>query len=332
MERADREASVAKAFEVLASLLGGNDVISVIGFARTPSLIVDRLPGARAGELAALVAAAPSEGGTNLEEALRLAAETATRQFLDGAQNRIVLITDGAANLGDASPESLQQRIIGLRGRGIAFDACGVGADGLNDEILEALARKGDGRYYFLDKPKDADAGFVRQLAGALRPAARNVKVQVKFNPERVTRYRLSGFEKHRLNEEDFRDDAVDAAEIAAAEAGNALYQIEVDPAGQGDIGEVSVRFQDTASGAMVERSWPIRYRPSAPRLNEAAPSMQLAATAGLFGEKLRGGSAGDAVDLATLSTIGTALRNGPFGEIERVRQLVLMIETARKQ
>ena len=223
-------------------------------------------------------------------------------------------------------PDSLQRSIISLRDKGIAFDACGVGADGLNDEILEALTRKGDGRYYFLDSPEDADAGFVQQLAGALRPAARNVKVQVEFNPERVTSYRLSGFQKHRLNKEDFRDDAVDAAEMTAVEAGNAIYQIEVNPFGNGNVGAVFVRFQDTTTGEMVERSWPIPYEPSAPSLAEAASTMKLAALASLFAEKLKGGPLADLVDLAELTPVASSLR----GRSAKSDSLIDMIEKAR--
>ncbi len=277
--------------QALSTHLGAADKVTAIAFARQPHLIADQLGGDRAGELVDLVAATPSEGGTNLEEALQASPTRSPRASLNaGATNRIVLITDGAANLGDAAPESLKEKVVEMRQRGIAFDACGVGANGLNDTVLEALTRKGDGRYYFLDRPEDADAKFVRQLAGALRPAAKNVKVQVQFNPDRVTRYRLAGFEKHRLNKEDFRNDKVDAAEMAAAESGNALYQFEADPQGSGDIGAVSVRFLDTSSGQMVERRWPIPYQAKAPRLEEASPAMQLAATAGLLGEKLKGG------------------------------------------
>lgn len=328
MERADREESVLRTMQALAKHLGPADLVTAVAFARQPHLIADQLSGDRAGELVGLVAATPSEGGTNLEEALKLADSLATRQFDDTATNRIVLITDGAANLGDADPESLKEKIIALRQRGIAFDACGVGADGLNDTTLEALTRKGDGRYYFLDRPDEADANFVRQLAGSLRPAAKNVKVQIKFNPERVSRYRLAGFEKHRLEKEDFRDDKVDAAEMAAAESGNAIYQFEAAPQGSGDIGEVSVRFLDTSSGQMVERSWPIPYQPNAPRLSEAKPAIQLAATAAFLGEKLKGGPAAQAIDLAELAPITNQLRS--TDQAPEVQQLIQMVERAR--
>ncbi len=330
MERADREASVQRAMEALASHLSANDSVTLIGFARQPRLIADRLSGERANELAGMVERAPSEGGTNLEEALNLAAAKAKEQFVEGGQNRIVLLTDGAANLGNARPESLAERVVALRQEGIAFDACGVGADGLNDAILEALTRKGDGRYYFLNRAADADESFVRQLAGALRPAAKNVKVQVIFNPERVTRYRLLGFEKHMLKKEDFRNDTVDAAEMAAAEAGVGLYEMEVNAAGQGDVGEVFVRFQDMATGEMVERSWTIPYDAGTPALDEATPSMQLAGTAAFLGMKLRGGPDAGMVRFEDLGAVTSGLRT-KFAGNARVGRLVQMVGKVRE-
>ena len=301
MEREDRQAGLAMAVEQLSGLLKEGDTVSVAGFSRQPRLLVDRLPGARARELNQLIAQTPSEGGTNLEEGLKLGEELAMRQFNPAAQNRVVLFTDGAANLGDADPETLQKKVEQLRQQGIAFDAAGFGADGLNDRLLERLTRNGNGRYYIVDRPEDADANFAKQLAGAFRPAAENVKVQVRFNPARVGKYKLIGFEEHRLKKEDFRNDGVDAAEMAAEEAGNALYQIEVLPQGEGEVGEVSVRFRDAASGRMVERTWTIPYEAQAPAFDQASPSIQLAGLAAFTAEKLRGAPMADAVDFQKL-------------------------------
>jgi Mg-chelatase subunit ChlD len=304
MEREDRTAGLANAVKQLSGLLKEGDTISVIGFARQPRLLADRLPGARAQELNAILARTPSEGGTNLEEGLKLGEELALRQFNPAAQNRIVLFTDGAANLGDAMPETLQAKVEQMRQQGIAFDAAGFGADGLNDQLLERLTRNGNGRYYVVDDAADADANFAKQLAGAFRPAAENVKVQVRFNPARVAKYKLIGFEEHRLNKEDFRNDAVDAAEMAAEEAGNALYQIEALPQGEGEVGEVSVRFRDAASGQMVERTWTIPYEAQAPAFDQAKPSLQLAGLAAFAAEKLRAAPLADAVDFQQLAPV----------------------------
>jgi hypothetical protein len=272
----------------------------------------------------------PSEGGTNIEAALQLAFEKASAQQTPGAQNRIVLLTDGAVNLGNANPESLSQMVESMRAAGIAFDAAGISADGLNDEVLEALTRKGDGRYYLMDSGEAADDNFAQQIAGALRPSASNVKVQVEFNPKRVGQYKLLGFEKHLLKQEDFRNDAVDAAEMAAAEAGVAMYQFEAKPDGEGDVGSVSVRFRDLSTGEMVEHCWPIPYEPEAARPDQATPSLRIATTAAMLAAKLKGEALGESVDLQTLSQLIDSLPSQMQSQT-RVQQLKLMIEQARQ-
>jgi Mg-chelatase subunit ChlD len=330
MERIDRRRTVRKAFELLASQLQPTDQVTLISFARQPRLLADRVSGANATQLVDLVRDLPSEGGTNFAAALQLGFEKAREQQVPAAQNRVILLTDGAVNLGDADPESLSRMVESMRHTGIAFDAAGISAEGLNDEVLEALTRKGDGRYYLLDSAEAADEGFVQQIAGALRPSAGNVKVQVEFNPDRVGRYKLLGFEKHRLQKEDFRNDAIDAAEMAAAEAGVAVYQFEALPEGRGDVGSVSVRFRDLSSGLMVENRWPIPYEANAPRLQQAAPSLRIASTAALLAARLRGDPLGDVVDLQALSRLVAGLPDHELN-VNRVQQLQLMIQHARQ-
>ena len=334
MERADRRQTVRKAFEALAAQVKPNDQVTLISFANRPRLVAERFSGSQVEELVQLVQSLPSEGGTNLEAALKLAMEKAsegiTPENAAGLQNRIVLMTDGAVNLGDANPASLSQLVLEMRDKGIAFDTAGISAQELNDEVLEALTRQGDGRYYLLDTAEEANSGFAEQIAGALRPSAKNVKVQVEFNPDRVGRYKLLGFEKHLLKQEDFRNDKVDAAEMAAAEAGVAIYQFEPMPDGRGDIGSVSVRFQDLATGTMIERRWPIPYDASAARFEQGSPGVRLATTAAMFASKLRGDALGDAVELKSLADTLTTLPPS-FSAAPRVRQLQTMINAARQ-
>lgn len=330
MERYDRQQTVRRAFALLAQQLNPTDQVTLISFARQPRLLADKVSGSQSQQLTALFDALPSEGGTNIEAALKLAFEKAVEQQADGTQNRIVLLTDGAVNLGDADPERLSNLITTIRDAGIAFDAAGICADGLNDEVLEALTRNGDGRYYLLDSPESADDNFVRQIAGALRPSAKNVKVQIEFNAERVGRYKLLGFEKHRLKQEDFRNDQVDAAEMAAAEAGVAVYQVEAKPDGKGDIGSVSVRFRDLSTGQMIENRWPILYQADAPRVDQATPALRIATSAALFAAKLRGESLGEIVDLKPLSDLISGLPDRSRNA-KRVQQLQRMIQQARQ-
>lgn len=287
MERADRVAIIREAVRVLAGLLQLADTISVVTFARQARLWVDGLPGRRAGELPERVGELTPEGGTNLEDALKLGYETAARHFLPGGVNRVILLTDGAANLGDVVPASLQRMVESNRQRGLALDCFGIGWEGYNDELLEVLSRHGDGRYGFVNSPEEAAGGFAAQLAGALRVAAADVKVQVEFNPARVTHWRQIGYAKHQLTKEQFRDNTVDAAEIGAAEAGTALYALEINRQGQGPLGVFRVRYREPATGNYREHKWTLAYRDEAPAVEAASPAMRLAATAALFGEWL---------------------------------------------
>ncbi len=323
MSREDRRVAMVEALDGLRGLLKEHDQVNLIGFARTPRLIGEAIKGNQ-GQLGKLVNIEANEGGTNLEEALKLGEQLAQRHHLDGAQNRIVLFTDGAANLGDADPGSLADKIKDLRQKGISFDIAGIVADGLNDELLGEMARHGNGRYYVVGKgEKDR---FAEQLAGAFRPAAENVKVQVHFNAERVGRYKLIGFEKERLNQEDFRNDAVDAAEMAAEEAGVAIYQVETLPEGDGEIGEVSVRFRDVASDQMVERSWTIANQIATPAIDQAQPSMQLATLAMFAGEKLRGGPLAEAINFNEMGEV-IAQINQHFKGDPKAAEMLEMLE-----
>ena len=156
------------------------------------------------------------------------------------------------------------------------------------------------------------------------------MKLQVRFNPARVGNYRLIGFEQHRLREEDFRNDKVDAAELAADEAATALYQVEVLPQGSGEIGDVYVRFRDAASGEMVERSWTIRHDAQAPRFDRATPSLQLAGVAALVAEKLNESALAKQFKLGDFAGVVNSLR-GHYAREARVQELVVLYGRLRR-
>src|SRR6185503_3320805 len=194
----------------------------------------------------------------------------------------------GAANLGDVEPQSLKQKVEDHRKQGIALDCFGIGWEGYNDDLLEQLSRNGDGRYGFVNTPEAAATEFAGQLVGALQVAASDVKVQVEFNPKRVTSYRQIGYAKHQLQKEQFRDNTVDAAEIAAAEAGNALYVVQVNPRGEGPLGVVRVRYKTPGTSEYFEHEWSVPFSGGAvPALEEAAPAMRLAGVSAAFSEWL---------------------------------------------
>lgn len=287
MERADRVRIRHECLRILATQLQPQDRVSVVTFARTARLAADGIPGNQAGALADQIGSLTPEGGTHLEGALDLAYQTARRHFSPAGINRVVLLTDGAANLGDVSPDSLRRRVEDNRRQGVALDCFGIGWEGLNDDLLESLSRNGDGRYGFINTPEAATANFASQLAGALQVAASDVKVQVEFNPLRVTTHRQVGYARHQLKKEQFRDNTVDAAELAAAEAGNALYVVQSNPAGSGPIATVRVRFKVPGTADYREMSWEVPYEGSARALDQSSPAIRLAAVASNFAEWL---------------------------------------------
>jgi Mg-chelatase subunit ChlD len=287
MERADRVAIIHEALRVLATQLHPQDTVSVVTFARTARLWADGVPGDQAGETLGQVGGITPEGGTNLEEAMRLAYETARRHYLAKGMNRVVLLTDGAANLGDVDPDTLKQKVEANREQGIAFDCFGIGWEDYNDDLLEQLSSNGDGRYAFLNSPEDAAGEFAAKLVGALQVAAEDVKVQVEFNPQRVVAYRQIGYAKHQLTKEQFRDNTVAAGAIAAQEAGNALYMIEMNPQGDGPVATVRVRYKIPGTTEYRENEWDVPYTGRAVPLEQSSAAMRLAATAGAFSEWL---------------------------------------------
>lgn len=289
MERPDRQAIVRRALESLGESLQNADRLSLITFAREARLWADGLPGRQARQSLNSISKLIPEGGTNLEAALEVAYATAGKHFLPRGLNRVILMTDGAANLGNTDAIALRSQVEARRRDGIALDCFGIGWDGYDDERLEALTRNGDGRYAFLNDVAQVEADFHRQLAGALHVSAQNVKVQITFNAERVASYRQIGYAGHQLAKEEFRDNTVDAAEMADAETGTALYLLTIRREGAGPIGDLSLRFQDPKTKEYRELSWSIPYHEDVPEMKRASAAMQLATAAGIFAEWLAG-------------------------------------------
>ena len=330
MERADRVQILHAALRVLASELHPQDRLSVVLFARTAYLWVDGVSGDQAGRVAKDAAKLTPQGGTNLEEALRLAYATALRHYLANGINRVVLLTDGAANLGNVDPAVLGKSVEAHRKQGVALDCFGVGWEGYNDYLLEELSRDGDGRYGFINTPEEAATDFAAKLAGALKVAALDLKVQVEFNPARVTAYRQIGYRKHQLTKEQFRDNTVAAAEIGAAESGNALYVLAVNTQGEGDLGIVRIRYRLPGTTDYREHAWALPYTGKAVSLEDAGPAMRLAATAGAFAEWLE--SSPYAAEVAPGRLL--ACLNGipeMWGADHRPKRLATMLQEAER-
>ncbi len=330
MSRPDRVEIVRSLSRALQSNLSPNDRISIVSFDREARLILDGQNVRQNLSLEKIASQLNPQGGTDLEGAIDLAYQTAIRHFQEKAINRVILITDGAANLGNTNVDSLRKTVATNRTRGIALDCFGIGFDGHDDTFLESLSRNGDGRYRFLRSAEDAALELGEKLAGLLRPAAYDVKVQVEFNPERVELYQQLGYQQHQIADKDFRNNAIDAAELAATESGNALYLIKVLEQGRGHIGLVRVRYRDAHTNAYQEMSWNLPYRRNEPELSEASPALRLASLAAAFAALLNDSPLAQEIDHDDLYNLARPLP-ASFPNQSRVQDLPNLIMQSRR-
>jgi Mg-chelatase subunit ChlD len=329
MEREDRVSIVKQALGVLARKLTPNDRVSLVTFSRTPKLRID---GLRGGNREAFLKASTGwipQGGTHVANGLALAYETAKKHFIAGGNNRVILLTDGAANMGNVDPYQLRKTVESHRKQGIALDCFGIGWEGYNDNLLEVLARNGDGRYGFLNQPAQAVAEFEQKLLGAFQVAASDVKVQVEWNAGRVKVFRQVGYLRHQLKKEDFRNNKIDAAEISAAESGNALYVVQVNPDGEGPLGVVRVRYKVPFTREYTELEWSLAYEPAATPLEQAGPAMRLGSVAATFAEWLAKNPYAQGVELGDLQGLISGIPS-IYATDPRPAQLEWMIGKAR--
>ena len=167
----------------------------------------------------------------------------------EGRIIRLILLSDGVANVGSTRPDSILREVCRYADDEITLPTVGFGIANFNDVLMEQLANDGDGNYAYVDTLSQARRVFVENLTGMLQVIAKDAKVQVDFDPSVVSRYRLLGYENRRIADRDFRNDTVDAAEVGAGHTVTALYEIKLSDDVQGRIATVYIRYQDPESG-----------------------------------------------------------------------------------
>ena len=299
MAREDRLELVKRALRLLVDQLKPGDRVGVVVYGSEGRVLLEPVALGSDGEgreqlLQAIEQLRPN-GSTNAEEGLQLGYAMARRAYRADATNRIVLCSDGVANVGRTGPQSILQRVRTEADRGIHLTTVGFGMGNYNDVLMEQLADKGDGNHYYVDNLDEAHRVFVENLTGTLQVIAMDAKVQVEFDSTRVLRYRLIGFENRDVADRDFRNDKVDAGEIGAGHEVTALYEVKLARGvKRGTIATVRFRYArpgDEAGGAPDVRE--IAERLDAAdlerRFADAAPRFRLDAAVAEFSEILRG-------------------------------------------
>lgn len=290
MDQPDRIGLARQALALLLTQLSPRDRLQLIAFDDHARLLLEATPAGARDEIMAAFDRLQCRGSTNLEEGMRQAYAQAARAFQPGAENRVILISDGVANLGSATAADILAHIAANRRQGITCSVFGVGRGAYNDEMLEQLANRGDGAYRFLDSPDEVRRAFVDDLAATLNTIAADVKIQVEWAPAAVSRYRQLGYENRALTKEQFRDDTVDAGEVGSGQSVTALYEIERAGAASrhAPLGTVRVRYRRVDTQAIEEIAQPILPSQLAAAIEGARPELRLAAGAAEFAELLR--------------------------------------------
>ncbi|WP_324674058.1 VWA domain-containing protein [Hymenobacter sp. GOD-10R] len=341
MDQPDKLPLLKESFRLLVKSLRPQDYISIVVYAGAAGLVLPPTPGSEPETILEALDKLEAGGSTAGGEGIRLAYEVARQNFRTSANNRVVLATDGDFNVGEQSEEALEQLITQQRQSGIFLSVLGFGEGNLQDSKMELLADKGNGNYAYIDNLSEGRRVLVQQFGGTLFTLAKDVKIQVEFNPARVREYRLIGYENRMLKDEDFNNDRKDAGELGAGQQVTALYEIvpvDAPPtidklkyqstvvatpaANSADIMTVKLRYQEPQGhqSQLLARE----LRGAVPSIDRASDNLRFAAAVAQFGMLLRQSDyRGQATYANTTDLASSARRSDPDGYRAQFLELV---------
>ena len=279
---------VKRALTLLVEQLRPGDAVGIVVYGSRARTVLPHTGIEGREEILAAIHSLTPEGVTNAEEGLQLGYKLALRNARVGSINRVILCSDGVANVGETGPDAILKTIRTHVEEGITLTTVGFGMGNYNDVLMEQLANKGDGSYAYVDTLNEAKRIFVENLTGTLQLIAKDAKVQVDFNPEVVSRFRLLGYENRRLDHEDFRDDDADGGEIGSSHSVTALYEIKLHEGATGQLATVFIRHEDPDTRHVSEINEKMFSAELKKAFEDASPEFQLAATVAEFAEILR--------------------------------------------
>ncbi|OZI57982.1 vWA domain-containing protein [Bordetella genomosp. 1] len=337
MASADKLPLVKAGMRQLVAQLRPQDRVAIVTYAGSAGVALKSTAGDKKAEILAAIDQLRAAGSTNGDAGLEMAYNEAARSLIPNGVNRILLASDGDFNVDTTDIDKLKERIATQRKRGIGLTTLGVGSGNYNEALAQQLANAGNGSYHYLDNLQEARRVLVHQMGATLYTIAKDAKVQVEFNPALVSEYRLIGYEKRALANEDFNNDQVDSGEIGAGASVTALFEItptgsgaeRVDPLRYGqpaagaapaktdELALVKVRYQAPEGGAskLVERPVPARASEA------SSDRMAQAAAAGAFAQWLRGGKYLDGYQPADMSAL--IRKHQPGNEMTALAELI---------
>jgi len=333
----DKLPLVKQSLRLLVDTLGPRDRVALVVYAGASGLVLPSTPASDRGVIVDAIERLQSGGSTNGAQGIELAYQIAVGSFIRGGNNRVLLATDGDFNVGVTSPGGLIRLIERKAESGVFLTTLGFGTGNLQDATMESLADHGNGNYAYIDSIEEARKVLSEQVTSTLHTVAKDVKLQVEFNPARVVAYRLIGYENRMLRKEDFNDDRKDAGELGAGETVTALYEIvpatvrravvwdgaEVDPlryqraaqpvGDSPDLLTVKARYKLPDGWFSKKREWTVQD--GGAHLHQASTDFRFAAAVAAFGMILRDSPhRGTANHDLVLELAGNGLGQDPHG------------------
>jgi Ca-activated chloride channel family protein len=241
MNSPDKLPLLKQAFGLLVNELGSWDHVAIVVYAGAAGIVLESTPGDRKEQIISAIERLEAGGSTAGGAGIRLAYDVAQRNHIEGGNNRVILATDGDFNIGASSDAEMMRLIEEKRAQGTFLTVLGFGTGNLKDSKMETLADHGNGSYAYIDGIAEARKVLVNEMGGTLLAVAKDVKLQIEFNPSKVRAYRLIGYENRLLAAEDFNDDTKDAGELGAGHSVTALYEIVL----VGEETDVEIRGRD---------------------------------------------------------------------------------------
>ncbi|TQV73753.1 VWA domain-containing protein [Aliikangiella marina] len=281
MQSEDKLPLVVRSLKMLTKHLDENDRVAIVVYSGQSGLVLDSTPGNQKAKIVAALRNLRAGGSTNGEAGIELAYQIAKDNYIKDGVNRVMLATDGDFNVGISNRDELVKLIESKRDQGIYLNTLGFGTGNYNDYLMEQLADNGNGQYAYIDTIFEAKKVLVDEIASTMQTIAKDVKIQVEFNPQVVHEYRLLGYENRLLNEEDFNNDKVDAGEIGAGHTVTALYEVSLATDQFKRLGERRYQHQkvpqstSSLTNPTDEIAW-IKFRYKAPSENTSQEISQV--------------------------------------------------------
>ncbi len=347
MQSADKIDLLKSSLKLLSKQMDAEDRIAIAVYAGAAGVVLEPTPGNQTAKIMQALDDLSAGGSTNGGAGIRLAYNLAEQSFKKNGINRVIIATDGDFNVGIVNFEALQELVEEKRKTGISLTTLGFGTGNYNDHLMEQLADAGNGNYAYIDTLNEAQKVLVEEMRSTLATIAKDVKIQLEFNPELVSQYRLIGYENRMLKREDFSNDNVDAGDIGAGHTVTALYEIVLQGEGgewieslrygksipaedsKDELAHLRIRYKSPDSDDSQLLEWPLRQQDMQQNLVGTSNNFRFSAAVAGFGQLLRGGKYLDDFGYDDVLTLARKSRgDDPFGYRGEFLKLVALADS----